>query len=156
MKTIVHTDKKLIESTILDCDICYVGMVDTEGIPYVLPMNFGYQDGVVYLHSAQEGQSIDILKQNPDVCLVFNPANKLVHQHPDVACSYRMRSKSVIGWGKVVFEEGFERKTEALHIIMKNYSDKSFRFSDPAVNNVKIWCVKLDKLTCKEFGAPHK
>lgn len=156
MKTIVHTDKKLIESTILDCEICYVGMVDTEGIPYVLPMNFGYQDGIVYLHSAQEGRSIDILEHNPDICLVFNPANRLVHQHADVACSYRMRSKSVIGWGKVVFEEDFERKTEALHIIMRNYSDKSFRFSDPAVNNVKIWCVKLEKVTCKEFGAPHR
>lgn len=30
-----------------------VGMADTDGTPYVLPMNFGYKDGVIYLHSAQ-------------------------------------------------------------------------------------------------------
>ena len=57
MKTLVHTDKELIEETIKKCDICYVGLADTDGTPYVLPMNFGYRDGVIYLHSAQEGVS---------------------------------------------------------------------------------------------------
>ena len=57
MKTLVHTDKELIEATIKKCDICYVGLADTDGTPYVLPMNFGYRDGVIYLHSAQEGRS---------------------------------------------------------------------------------------------------
>ena len=49
MKTLVHTDKELIEATIKKCDICYVGLADTDGTPYVLPMNFGYRDGVIYL-----------------------------------------------------------------------------------------------------------
>lgn len=39
MKTLVHTDKELIEATIKKCDICYVGLADTDGTPYVLPMN---------------------------------------------------------------------------------------------------------------------
>ena len=44
-----------------------------------------------------------------------------------------MRSKSVIAWGKVAYEEDFDKKVEALDIIMKQYSDKTFRYSDPAV-----------------------
>ena len=71
MKTLVHTDKELIEATIKKCDICYVGLADTDGTPYVLPMNFGYRDGVIYLHSAQEGRSISILERNPRVCITF-------------------------------------------------------------------------------------
>ena len=35
MKTLVHTDKELIEATIKKCDICYVGLADTDGTPYV-------------------------------------------------------------------------------------------------------------------------
>ena len=62
MKTLVHTGKELIEETIKKCDICYVGLADTDGTPYVLPMNFGYRDGVIYLHSAQEGRSISVLE----------------------------------------------------------------------------------------------
>lgn len=156
MKTLVHTDKEFIEATIRSCDICFLGMADTDGTPYVLPMNFGYQDGVVYLHSAQEGSSISILARNPRVCITFCTDTDLVFQHPKVACSYRMHSKSVIGWGKVIYEDDLDRKVEALNIIMKQYSDKTFEYSNPAVVNVKIWKVKLDKVTCKEFGAPHK
>ncbi len=155
MKTIVHTEKEHIESIIRASDICYVGMADTDGTPYVLPMNFGYKDGVVYLHSAREGRSISIIERNSKVCITFSTDHELVFQHPQVACSYRMRSKSVMGWGNVLFEEEFDKKVEALHIIMKQYSDKEFKYSDPAVKNVKIWKVHLDAVTCKEFGAPH-
>jgi hypothetical protein len=67
-----------------------------------------------------------------------------------------MRSKSVIGWGTVIFEEDFDKKKEALDIIMHQYTQKEFTYSDPAVKNVKIWKVALDTLTCKVFGEPHK
>ncbi len=53
MKTLIHTDKEQIESIIRQSDVCFVGMADTDGTPYVLPMNFDYKDGVVYLLSAQ-------------------------------------------------------------------------------------------------------
>jgi nitroimidazol reductase NimA-like FMN-containing flavoprotein (pyridoxamine 5'-phosphate oxidase superfamily) len=156
MKTIEHHEKEEIESVIRQCDTCYVGIAGTDGTPYVFPMNFGYDQGVIYLHSAQEGHSIDVLRQNPKVCIVFNPKNELVYQDVEMACSYRMRSKSVIAWGNVVFEDDFERKTEALDILMKQYSDKRFHYSVPAVKNVKIWRVVPKKITCKAFGVPHR
>lgn len=156
MKTLEHTGLEDIEDIIHKCDICFVGMADTDGTPYVLPMNFGYYDGSIYLHSAQEGRSISILKKNPKVCITFSTDHELVFQHPEVACSYRMRSKSVICWGNVRFEEDFNKKIKVLSIIMKQYSDKEFRYSDPAVKNVKIWVIKVDEMTCREFGVPHK
>lgn len=155
MKTVFITDKKEIDAIIAKCDICFVGLADTDGTPYVLPMNFGYKDGTVYLHSAQEGRSIDIISRNPKVCITFSTDHALVFQHPQVACSYRMRSTSVIGWGSVVYEEDFDKKREALDIIMKQYVEREFLYSDPAVRNVKIWKVELEQMTCKAFGAPH-
>lgn len=156
MKTIVHTEKAKIEEIIRKCAVCFVGMADTDGTPYVIPMNFGYEAGTVYLHSAQEGRSISILSRNPQVCLTFSTDHELISQHPDVACSYRMRSKSVIAWGRVVFEEDFDRKTDALNIIMRQYADREFKYGAPAVRNVKIWRVRLDEISCKEFGAPRQ
>jgi Predicted flavin-nucleotide-binding protein len=156
MKTIHITDKNEIEYIIAKCKICYLGMSGPEGIPYVIPMNFGYKEGIIYLHSGQEGTSIDILKKNNNVCITFSTDHALVFQHPEVACSYRMRSKSVITWGKVEFEEDINRKAEALDIIMRQYSDKKFVYSHPALVNVKIWKVVIEKMTCKMFGAPHK
>ena len=81
--------------------------------------------------------------------------NSLVFQNEEVACSYRMKAKSVIAWGKVVYEEEEARKREALDIIMKQYVERPFRYSDPSVRNVKIWRVDVEEITCKEFGAPH-
>jgi nitroimidazol reductase NimA-like FMN-containing flavoprotein (pyridoxamine 5'-phosphate oxidase superfamily) len=156
MKTLVHTDKAKIEEIIRKCDVCYVGFADTDGTPYVLPMNFGYQDGVVYLHSAQTGRSISILERNPRVCITFNTDRKLICQHPEVACSYSMHSNSVIGWGTVRFEDDFDKKVEALNVMMKHYTNRTFSYGDPAVKNVKIWVVVLEEVTCKEFGVSYK
>lgn len=157
MKTLVHTDQATIEEAIRQCQVCSVGMVDTDGTPYVIPMSFGYEENIVYLHSGQEGRSISILEKNPNVCLSFCTDPKIVFQHPQVACSYSAHSKSVIGWGRVVFEEDYDEKVKALNLIMQQYSDKTFEFNRPAVLNVKIWKVELQKVTCKEFGtSPHK
>ena len=155
MKTVEHLNKERIEEIIAKSSVCFIGVVDGDE-PYVLPMNFGYADNVIYLHSAPTGRIVDILKKNNNICVTFSIDHELAFQHPEVACSYRMKSKSVVAWGKVNFQENMPKKTEALNIIMEQYSDKIFKYSDPAVRNVCIWEVPIDKVTCKEFGAPHE
>ncbi|MDR2533620.1 MAG: pyridoxamine 5'-phosphate oxidase family protein [Tannerellaceae bacterium] len=158
MKTIVHTDRREIDEFIASCDICYVGMADTDGTPYVLPMNFGYENGVVYLHSGAEGRKMEILERNPRVCITFCAGGKLVWQHPDVACSYSISSRSVVAWGTVAFEDDFDRKVDILRIFMKHHSGREFKFNAPAVMNVKVWKVAVDSVSMKvkEFGVSSK
>ncbi|GAO28427.1 pyridoxamine 5'-phosphate oxidase family protein [Geofilum rubicundum] len=156
MKTLVHKDQELIETIIRRCDICFAGVVTPENTPYVIPMNFGYQNGIIYLHSAPTGRVITALENNAHICITFSTDHELAFQHPQVACSYRMKSKSVIAFGQVTFIEDMDQKREALNIIMEQYSDKQFEYSDPAVRNVKIWAIPIDEISCKEFGAPHE
>lgn len=156
MKTVKIEEQDYIEEIISRSDICYVGMVDNQNKPYVIPMNFGYREGVIYLHSGPTGHSIDILEQNNNVCITFSIDHELVFQHPKVACSYRMKAKSVICHGKVQFIENLDDKREALNIIMSHYSDSTFEYSEPAVKNVKIWEIPIDTISAKEYGVPHK
>ena len=51
MKTIAITDAAEIEAIIRKCPYCTVGITDPEGNPYLVPMNFAYRDGIIYLHS---------------------------------------------------------------------------------------------------------
>lgn len=155
MKTLSHKDKELIESIIRKCDICFAGVVTPDNLPYVIPMNFGYENNTIYLHSAPTGKVITCLESNPNICITFSTDHQLVFQHPKVACSYRMKSKSVVAFGKVTFIEDLEEKRTVLNTIMRQYSDKEFQYSDPAVSNVKVWVIPVDEITCKEFGAPH-
>jgi nitroimidazol reductase NimA-like FMN-containing flavoprotein (pyridoxamine 5'-phosphate oxidase superfamily) len=156
MRTVAHFNTEFIEKVINSCDVCFVGMADDDGTPYVLPMNFGYRDKTVILHSAPDGRKVDILNKNPKVSIVFSTGSDLVYQHKQVACSYRVRSTSVIISGVVEFVEDNESKREALNILMDNYSVDDFNYSDPAVRNVKVWRVKAETMTCREFGAPAK
>ena len=156
MRTVAHYNTGFIEKVIKSCDVCFVGMADEDGTPYVLPMNFGYRDKTVILHSAPDGRKIDILNKNKKVSIVFSTDSELVYQHKQVACSYRVRSTSVIISGEVEFVEDDEGKREALDILMENYSVDGFDYSKPAVKNVKVWRVKAETMTCREFGAPAK
>lgn len=155
MRTVIIEDQQRVEEILSRCDICFVGITDLEGNPYVIPMNFGYREGVIYLHSGPTGSSIDMLAQNNTVCITFSVDHELVFQHPKVACSYRMKAKSVICRGRVNFIEDLDDKREALNILMGHYSSREFAYSDPAVRNVKIWEVPIEKVTAKEYAVPH-
>ncbi len=156
MKTVEIEEKEKIEAIINQCDICFVGITGLDQNPYVIPMNFGYKDGVIYLHSGPTGSSLEMLAKNNNVCITFSPDHKIVYQHPEVACSYSMQSKSVICRGKVGFIEDIEQKREILNIIMKHYTNREFTYSDPAVRNVRIWKISIDKVSAREFGVSHR
>lgn len=155
MKTYSIYEKERIEEILKSEKICFVGFSDENGIPYVLPMNFGYESDVIYLHSAPEGKVLRILEQNRNVCITFCTQPTLIWQHPEVACSYRMQAASVVCNGRVEFEEDFDQKERILNIIMRQYIDKEFSYSEPAVKNVKVWKVKIDTIVAKEFGVRH-
>jgi len=156
MRTLVITDKAQIEDIINQCDICFVGITEADGTPYVIPMNFGYYNGEIILHSGPEGKHLRLLELNNRVCVTFCSDRKLVYQHPDVACSYSMLSKSAVCKGSVTFIEDLAEKEEVLNSMMMKFSDKAFKYSAPALRNVKVWRVTIDEMTAKAFGQNFK
>ncbi len=156
MRTSYIVEKEELESVITHSDICFVGITEADGSPYVIPMNFGYSDNEIILHSGPHGKHLDLLALNNRVCVTFCTDGKLVYQHPDVACSYSMLAKSVLCKGSVTFIENSDEKEEAMNITMKNYTDRPFKYSKPALENVKVWRVKIDEMTGKSFGQNFK
>lgn len=141
-----------IHEVIRSCSWCYIAMVDPEGKPYVIPMNFGFDNNIIYMHGARLGKKISILKQNPDVCVNFSTDHAIRFQNEDVACSWSMKYRSVLAYGKVEFISDPEEKTAALKIIMKQYSDKSFTFNPPSVREVNVWKIRIIKTEGRAFG----
>jgi len=156
MRTSFITDKKEIEEIIHHCDVCFIGLTERDGSAYVIPMNFGYAEGEIILHSGPEGKHISLIGIDNRICITFCSERKLVYQHPDVACSYSMLSKSVVCKGRVTFIEDLADKENAMNLTMKNYTDKTFKYSKPALMNVKIWRVSIEEMTAKSFGQNFK
>lgn len=146
------TNPQEILDTADKSEACFVSMVDEKGLPYIVPMNFGLHKGNIYLHSAQTGRKIDILKKKSDVCVCFTSDYHLRWQNESVACSYSMKYRSVRACGKVEFIEDYDEKVNALNIIMRKYTGRDFKYNAPAVNDVLAWVVKVDKWEGRVYG----
>ena len=143
------SDASGINAIIGKANVCRLGMVDGDR-PYIVPLSFGYQDNTLYFHGALKGRKMDLLKQNPNVCVEFEIAVEAI---ADVdACSWSMKFQSVIGFGKASIVEGLELKRQALGIIMAQYSDKAFEFSENKVNATAVIKVEIEKMTGKQSG----
>jgi nitroimidazol reductase NimA-like FMN-containing flavoprotein (pyridoxamine 5'-phosphate oxidase superfamily) len=146
------SDKKELVDVIQRAQYCHLAMVDLEGKPYVLPMNFGFREDVIYLHGAQHGKKIDILKQHPEVCINFTTDHHLRYQNEQVACSWSMKYRSVLCYGQAEFIMKPEEKIEAFHIIMAQYAKGEFKFNPPSIREVNVWKVNVVKFEGRAYG----
>ena len=152
MKARAITEKKELVDVIQRCQWCHLAMTDSEGKPYLIPMNFGYQDDVIYLHGAKHGKKIDILKQHPDVCINFTTDHQLRYQNEEVACSWSMKYRSVLCYGQAEFITEPEEKIAALHLVMAQYAKGEFKFNPPAIREVCVWKVRVLKIEGRVYG----
>jgi len=120
------------------------------GQPYVVPLCFGYEDGTLYFHAALEGRKMDMLRKNDRVCFEFDVDAEIVKGKE--ACNWGMRYKRVIGFGKAVFLDNIKEKRRALGIIMRQYSEGTFRFPDDSVRRTAVIRVAIESITSKQSG----
>ena len=71
------SDTKEIEEIIKRAKVCRLAMTD-ENRPYMVPLCFGYSEGVLYFHSANRGKKLDILNKNNRICFEFDIELELV------------------------------------------------------------------------------
>ena len=84
------TDSREILSIVNECKVIRLAMLDEQGLPYIIPLNFGYRfaDGVFtfYCHSAREGHKLELLRRDPRVSFEMDCRGEL--QSADHACGY--------------------------------------------------------------------
>jgi uncharacterized protein len=152
MKARAISEKKELVDVIQRSQSCHLSMVDLEGKPYVIPMNFGYRDDVIYLHGAQHGKKIDILQRHPEVCINFTTDHMLRYQNETVACSWSMKYRSVLCYGRAEFIMEPEAKIAAFRIVMSQYTKGEFKFNPPSIREVNVWRVKIEKIEGRAYG----
>ena len=143
-----------IDEIINSAEVCRLAMC-RGSIPYVIPMNFGYDNGCLYFHCASNGLKIDILRENPNFCFEFeSDVNLITNETP---CDWSQFYRSVIGWGQASFLSTHEEKLEALLILMNQYEKRDWKIPDSKVDTITIFKVVIDKITGKKDGnEPNK
>jgi nitroimidazol reductase NimA-like FMN-containing flavoprotein (pyridoxamine 5'-phosphate oxidase superfamily) len=141
------TDHAAIEAIIRSSLVCRLGLSD-ENRPYIVPLCFGYQDRALYFHGARKGKKIDMIRKNPHVCFEFDLNSGV--EEAESACKWGVSYQSVIGSGKASFVDHHEEKKKALEIIMSQYGEGDFTFSDDIVEKTGIIKIDIEEMTGKE------
>ncbi len=122
-------DTAAIEEMLRRCRTLQLGLWDGEE-PYVVTVNFGYEAGAIYFHSALAGRKLDCVRRNGLVSFFTMVESELIRA--DSPCGYTTHFKSVTGVGRGEELTDPDAKAAGLAIIMAQHGGPTTGF-DPRV-----------------------
>ena len=142
----INEIKDIIDHTM----ILHLGLFDGT-YPYIVPLHYGYvyEGGFVfYMHCANEGHKLDLIQDNPHVCIELENDMEIV-SGGDVPCKYGAMFASVIGRGKAEIVEDVDEKIKGLKCLMKHQTGRDFELNEQMANAVTVIKVTVEELTAK-------
>lgn len=136
-----------IESILHHAIVCRIGLADGDE-PFIVPVSFGYENRIIYIHSAPEGKKISMLKKNSRCCFEVDRCDNVIRA--DRPCNWSMRYHSVIGFGRAQFIIDNEEKKKGLNCIMHHYGGITHQFSDDEIDNVCVIRIDIESMTGKK------
>ena len=141
------TNIKEIEEILNKADVLRIALCENN-TPYIIPLNFGYKDNFIFLHCANKGKKIDILKKNNNIAFEVDIETELVSS--EIACDCSMKYKSVVGYGKAYFISDLKEKKQALDVIMSHYFNGSFEYPPREIEKTCLIRVEIESMTGKK------
>lgn len=119
-----------------------------EGYPYGIPLNYVYDEGQIYFHSALEGHKIDGINRSNKVSFC------IVEEVETIPNKFSTRYRSVIAFGKVEeVKDQNEKKAGLLGIIKKyssDYIDKGMKYIDSDYEKTAVFRIVIEHMTGKK------
>src|SRR5919106_4214581 len=135
-----------------------IASLDGNGYPQVIPMNFVYHDGAVYMHSHPFGEKLDNIRRNPNVGfevdqhICFLPS---YYFHPTDAAQADTLYISVVIKGKAEIVNKNEEKAQALNALMQKYQ-KEGRYEALDANMPSVHEVAIIKVIPSNMRGKYK
>jgi hypothetical protein len=122
-------------------------MIDTQNMPYCIPITIVRDGDAIYFHCAQEGQKVDTLRRNPNVCLsCVGDTNRA----RDKFTTY-FESAVVRGTASEVVSD--EEKIHALRLLCERHTPTNMSNFDAAIERslfrTAIWKIQINSMTGK-------
>lgn len=144
------TDKSIINTILNNSEICRLGLVEN-GEAYIVPVNYAFDDGLIYIHSAAHGKKIEILKKNNSVSFEIEYPGEI--EKNEIPCEWSAKYRSVMGRGTITIETEKEAKISGLNLIMKKYGAKGeLKYDDSSLSRMVLIILKINSLTGKQSG----
>ena len=131
--------------------ILRLGLFDGE-YPYVVPLHYGFEYAenrlVFYMHSAKEGHKLELIADNPRVCVELDGEAELI-SGGEVPCMYGSSFASVMGRGTAEIVSDENEKIKGLSLLMKHQTSRDFAITGEMAATVAVIRVTLNEFTAK-------
>jgi len=141
------TEQSAIEKILRAGKTCQLAF-SADPVPYLVTLNYGYHDGVLYFHAAREGRKIDLIRKNGQAA--FTVALDLGLVKGENACDWSVRFQSVVGHGQISLFETMAEKRRALDLFMAQYSDDNFSYPDKMIQATAVFKLVISEMTVKQ------
>lgn len=152
------TDLAAIKNLVEKSQVVRIAL-NGEDYPYVVPVNYGYEwkdeQLNLYVHGANEGKKVSMIKDNPKVAIEMDGNHKLVEGNRNAA-TYSYAYQSLIGFGTADLLEDLEEKRKAL-ILLMDHAAKGADYDEipeAMLKRTGIIKITLDSYTMKENVHP--
>lgn len=139
------TDRNEIMDIVDRCMIAHLGVINDKQ-PYVVPMNFGYDDNNIYFHCAYEGLKTACIEKNSNVCLEGDVFHAVEESNGDITSRY----ESFIVQGRASLLTERDERVYALKKILEHYNKTEFRVeSCTGLENTAVYKIEIESITGK-------
>lgn len=144
------TNTQIIEQILNESSICRIGF-SIDGEAHIVPVNFGYKDNKLFIHSAPEGNKIEFIKRNKHVCFEMELDHEILKGKK--ACNWTTKYRSIIGYGDIFMVNEKSLKIEGLDIIMSKYGGpEKNMYTYKSLDEMVLLIIEIDTLTGKQSG----
>lgn len=144
-------DRTIIIDLLNMCQVGRIGTVGKDDYPMVKPLNFAYNDGRIYFHTAKEGEKIEDIKRDNRVCFEVDlPIAYVKAKNSPCEADYLYRS--VITKGRARIIKDVDEKLFALNCLMEKYQAGGVHgeYSHAQLTKVGIVKIDIEEMTGKE------
>ncbi len=146
----IHNEEVII-GVLNTCHVGRLGTISGNGYPMIKPLNFVYDGGKIYFHSAKEGEKIDDIMRDSRVCFEADLPIALVKSRTS-PCRAEYLYRSVIIRGRAHVVEDRTEQVDALKKLMRKYQPEGGygEFPEEKLKITGIVRIDIEEMTGKE------
>lgn len=143
-----ETHRDQVESLLKEAVVVRLALCDGD-LPYIVPVNFGFDRDKLYFHSGNKGSKVAIIEKNPRIAFELDADVAVVRK--EEACKWSMKYRSIVGTGTAKLIKDEAAKKKGLDILMVHHAPgETFSYSDGMMSAVNVYEIEVESLRYRE------
>ncbi|PLX41986.1 MAG: hypothetical protein C0609_10575 [Deltaproteobacteria bacterium] len=147
--TLFTPSKEAVEEILRASQVLYLAMFDGD-YPYVVALNYGYEEGFIYLHTGAERSKVNLLRKNQKVSFFIEGAREDVQG--ELACSYTVKFRTVAGKGECEVVDERDEKIAGYDVIARHHHAPEGNYKERALEKSVVLKIQIKEASAKVKG----